>query len=83
MKQDVKPIYTAVDAAAARSAFDELSEKWGQRCPAVIRLRDNAWNEFIPFLDYGACRRIACRRTRFEGLAGIMSCGEVVSAGAA
>ena len=24
----------------------------GQRYPAVIRLWDNAWAEFIPFLDY-------------------------------
>jgi transposase-like protein len=41
-----------VNAAAARSAFDELAEKWGQRYPAVIRLWDNAWSEFIPFLNY-------------------------------
>jgi transposase-like protein len=52
IKRDVKPIYTAVNATAARSSFDELAEKWGQRYPAVIRLWDNAWNEFIPFLDY-------------------------------
>jgi len=52
IKRDVKPIYTAVNATAARSAFDELTEKWGQRYPAVIRLWDNAWGEFIPFLDY-------------------------------
>jgi putative transposase len=52
IKRDVKPIYTAVNATAARSALDELTEKWGQRYPAVIRLWDNAWNEFIPFLDY-------------------------------
>jgi hypothetical protein len=30
-----------------------------RRYPAVIGLWDNAWAEFIPFLDYGACRRIA------------------------
>ncbi len=29
------------------------------RYPAVIRLWDNAWAEFVPFLDYGACRRFA------------------------
>ena len=52
IKRDVKPIYTAVNAAAARAAFDELAEKWGQRYPAIIRLWDNAWDEFIPFLDY-------------------------------
>ena len=38
--------------AAARAAFDELAEKWGGRYPAVVRLWDNAWAEFIPFLDY-------------------------------
>ncbi|MDM3973589.1 transposase [Mycobacterium marseillense] len=51
-------MYTAVNAAAARTAFEELADTWGQRYPAVIRLWDNAWNEFIPFLDYGACCRI-------------------------
>jgi transposase-like protein len=64
MKRDIKPIYTAVNAAAARVAFDELNEKWGRRYPAVIRLWDHAWAEFIPFLDYGACRRIAWGRVR-------------------
>jgi hypothetical protein len=29
IKRDIKPIYTAVNAAAARSAFDELADKWG------------------------------------------------------
>jgi putative transposase len=33
IKRDIKRIYTAVNATAARSAFDELSEKWGQRYP--------------------------------------------------
>jgi transposase-like protein len=47
IKRDVKPIYTAVNATAARSAFNDLAEKWGQRYPAVVRLWDNAWNEFI------------------------------------
>jgi putative transposase len=61
IKRDVKPIYTAVSAAAARSAFDELADKWGQRYPAVVRLWDNAWSEFIPFLDYDVeIRRVIC-----------------------
>jgi len=58
LKRDLKPIYTAVNATAARAAFDELAAKWGARYPAVVRLWDNAWAEFIPFLDYGACRTI-------------------------
>ena len=56
LKRDIKPIYTAVNATAARAAFDELADKWSGRYPAVIKLWDNAWAEFIPFLDYGACR---------------------------
>ena len=46
------------------SALDELTEKWGQRYPAVIRLWDNAWDEFIPFLDYDVeIRRSSARPT--------------------
>jgi transposase-like protein len=58
LRRHVKPIYTAVNAAAARAALDELAEAWGQRYAAIVRLWENAWEEFIPFLDYGACRRM-------------------------
>jgi transposase-like protein len=60
LKRDVKPIYTAVNADAAHAALEELTEKWGTKYGAIIRLWNNAWAEFIPFLDYGACRAIAC-----------------------
>ena len=36
----------------SRAAFDQLAERWQQRYPAIIKLWDNAWDEFIPFLDY-------------------------------
>jgi putative transposase len=52
LKRGVKPIYTAVNATAARVALDDLASDWGQRYPAVIRLWHNVWEEFIPFLDY-------------------------------
>src|SRR2546421_6919799 len=69
IKRDLKPIYTAVNATAARAAFDDLTEKWGQRYPAVIRLWDNAWNEFIPFLDYDVeIRRGICSTNAIESL---------------
>ena len=47
IKHDVKPIYTAVNAAAARAALDELTQKWGTKYAAIIRLWNNAWEEFI------------------------------------
>jgi putative transposase len=69
IKRDIKPIYTAINATAARAAFDDLAEKWGQRYPAVIRLWDNAWAEFIPFLDYDVeIRTVICSTNAIESL---------------
>jgi putative transposase len=69
LQRDVKPIYTAVNAAAARAAFDHLAEAWGQRYAAIVRLWDNAWQEFIPFLDYDVeIRRVLCSTNAIESL---------------
>ena len=69
LRRDVKPIYTAVNAGAARAALDELTEKWGQRYPAIIRLWHNAWEQFIPFLDYDIeIRRVLCSTNAIESL---------------
>jgi putative transposase len=69
LKRDVKPIYTAVNATSARAAFDDLTERWGGRYPAIIRLWDNAWAEFIPFLDYDLeIRRVICSTNAIESL---------------
>jgi transposase-like protein len=38
LKRDLAPIYTAVNATAARAAFDHLGEVWGQRYGAIVRL---------------------------------------------
>src|SRR5690349_2238250 len=69
LKRGVKPIYTAVNAAAARAALDELAERWASRYPAVIRLWENAWEEFIPFLDYDVeIRQVICSTNAIESL---------------
>ena len=69
LRRDVKPICTAVNAGAARAALDELAEKWGQRYPAIIRLWENAWAEFIPFLDYDIeIRQVLCSTNAIESL---------------
>jgi transposase-like protein len=69
LKRGVKPIYTAVNAAAARTALDELAGEWGQRYPAIIRLWENAWAEFIPFLDYDVeIRQVICTTNAIESL---------------
>jgi putative transposase len=69
LKRGIKPIYTAVNAAAARAALDELAETWGQQYPAIIRLWHNAWEEFIPFLDYDIeIRQVICTTNAIESL---------------
>lgn len=50
LKRDVKPIYTAPNPNAARTALEDLNEKWGKKYAAIIRLWESAWEEFIPFL---------------------------------
>ena len=69
MKRDVKLIYTAVNADAARGALDDLAEKWGKQYGAVIRLWESAWEQFIPFLDYDLeIRTVICSTNAIESL---------------
>ena len=48
--KDLKPVYTAASEAEALDRFAEFSGKWEKRYPAIIRLWENAWAEFVPFL---------------------------------
>ena len=69
LKKDLRPIYTAVNADAALVAFGDLTDKWEQRYPAIIRLWANAWEEFIPFLDYDVeIRKVLCSTNAIESL---------------
>ena len=69
LKRSVNPIYTAPNPAAARAAFEDLAEQWGGKYPAIVRLWDNAWEEFIPFLDYDVeIRRVISSTNAIESL---------------
>ena len=50
--KDLKPVYTAASEAEALDQFAEFSGKWEKRYPAIIRLWENAWAEFVPFLQF-------------------------------
>ena len=50
--QRSRPIYTAVNEADAKERLDDFDVLWGERYPAIRRLWDSAWSEFVPFLDY-------------------------------
>jgi putative transposase len=69
IKHDVKSIYTAVNADAARAALDELTDKWGTKYGAISTLWENAWEEFTPFLDYDVeIRTVLCSTNAIESL---------------
>ncbi|UOE46018.1 IS256 family transposase [Agromyces larvae] len=67
--RDLRPVYTAPTEAAAKARFEEFAEKWASMYPAIRKLWENAWSEFIPFLDYDIeIRRIICSTNAIESL---------------
>jgi len=69
MSRDLRPVYTAPSEAAARERFAEFDAKWGKTYPAISKLWENAWSEFIPFLDYDVeIRRVICSTNAIESL---------------
>ena len=67
--KDIRPVYTAATEAAAKERFAEFTAKWGAQYPAIIRLWENAWSEFVPFLDYDVeIRRVICSTNAIESL---------------
>ena len=67
--RDLRPVYTAPNGAAAQARFEEFAEKWASMYPAIRVLWENAWSEFIPFLDYDVeIRRIICSTNAIESL---------------
>ena len=67
--KDIKPVYTAPSEAAALDAFAEFSAKWEKRYPAIIRLWENAWAEFVPFLQFdNEIRAIICTTNAIESI---------------
>jgi putative transposase len=48
----LKPIYTAVNEAAAKAALENLRREHGKRYPGVIAAWERAWQQFIPFLEF-------------------------------
>jgi putative transposase len=67
--KDLKPVYTAATEAAATARFEEFTETWGERYPAIVRLWRNAWAEFTPFLQFNVeIRTIICTTNAIESL---------------
>ena len=69
LKRDVKPIYTAATPTAAETARDQMLDHWSKKYPAIRSLWLNAWERFIPFLDYDVeIRKVICSTNAIESL---------------
>jgi len=69
LAKDLKPIYTAPSESAALDAFVAVTEAWGDRYPAIIKLWESAWPEFVPFLQFDAhIRAVVCTTNAIESI---------------
>ena len=65
----LRPIYTAPTEAAAMERFLEFCETWGERYLVIVRLWENAWAEFVPFLAFDVeIRKIICTTNAIESV---------------
>jgi transposase-like protein len=65
----LKLIYTAASETEALDRFAEFSGKWEKRYPAIIRLWENAWAEFTPFLQFDReIRKVICTTNAIESI---------------
>ncbi|NQE72678.1 Transposase for insertion sequence element IS905 [Nocardia gamkensis] len=65
----LKPIYTAPTESAALERFYEFTEEWGTKYPAIVKLWENSWAEFVPFLAFDTeIRRVVCSTNAIESV---------------
>lgn len=65
----LRPVYTAPTEAAALERFMEFAEAWGGKYPAIVKLWEDAWAEFVPFLNFDAeIRRVICSTNAIESV---------------
>jgi putative transposase len=65
----LRPVYTAATQAAALERFLEFAETWGVKYPAIVRLWENAWAEFVPFLAFSPeIRTVICSTNAIESV---------------
>ncbi|MFJ4675959.1 IS256 family transposase [Kitasatospora sp. NPDC088783] len=65
----LRPVHTVLTQDTAEERFLEFQEAWGTKYPAIVRLWENAWAEFVPFLQFDAeIRRVVCTTNAIESV---------------
>jgi putative transposase len=68
--RELRKIYTAPGPEAALDALAEFSASpWGQKYPQAAKVWEDAWEDFIPFLDFtGPVRKLLYTTNSIESL---------------
>jgi putative transposase len=65
----LRPVYTAVNEAAAKAALEQLRASFGKKAPGVIAVWERAWEQFIPFLEFDtAIRKVIYTTNAIESM---------------
>ncbi|WP_373318089.1 IS256 family transposase [Planotetraspora kaengkrachanensis] len=65
----LRPVYTAQTEAAALERFVEFADVWGGKYPAIVKLWQDAWAEFVPFLNFDTeIRWVICSTNAIESV---------------
>lgn len=69
LAKDLKPVCNAASEADAKDRFGEFAETWQKQYPAIIRLWEKAWAEFVPFLSFDReIRTVICTTNAIESI---------------
>ena len=65
----MRPVYTAINEAAAKAALENLRREFGRKSPGLIAAWERAWPQFIPFLEFDvAIRKVIYTTNAIESI---------------
>ena len=65
----MRPIYTAVNEAAAKAALEDLRRDFGKKSPGMVAAWERAWDQFVPFLQFdSAIRKVIYTTNAIESI---------------
>ncbi len=67
--RQMRSVYEALTVEAAQAEFETFSSAWRDTYPAMIQSWENAWDEFVPFLEFPVeLRKIVYTTNAIESL---------------
>ena len=65
----MRPVYTAVNEAAAKAALENLRREFGKKNPGLVAAWERAWPQFVPFLEFDvAIRKVIYTTNAIESI---------------